>query len=85
MSREIAPESVEMIGVPADVPYDERIYRVNMNVGNLPASDRLVIEILSPQDEVLTHFLFNFALAFCGSGFAWRSATWICNGRYSGR
>jgi hypothetical protein len=57
--REIAPESIEMIGVPADVPYDERVYRVNMNVENLPASDRLVIEILSPQDEVLTHFLFN--------------------------
>lgn len=57
--REIAPESVEMIGVPADVPYDERVYRVSMNVENLPASDRLVIEILSPQDEVLTHFLFS--------------------------
>ena len=56
---EIAPESVEMIGVPADVPYDERVYRVNMNVSNLPASDRVVIEILSPQDEVLTHFLFS--------------------------
>lgn len=56
---EIAPESIEMIGVPADVPYDERVYRVNMNVSNLPASDRLVLEVLSPQDEVLTHFLFN--------------------------
>ena len=56
---EIAPESVEMIGVPADVPYDERVYRVNMNVSNLPASDRVVIEVLSPQDEVLTHFLFS--------------------------
>jgi hypothetical protein len=58
-SREIIPESVEMIGMPADVPYDERVYRVSMNVGNLPISDRLVIEILSPQDELLTHFAFN--------------------------
>jgi hypothetical protein len=57
-SREIVPESVEMIGMPADVPYDERVYRVHMNVGNLPISDRLVIEILSPQGERLTHFPF---------------------------
>ena len=57
-SREIVPESVEMIGMPADVPYDERVYRVHMNVGNLPVSDRLVIEILSPQGERLTHFPF---------------------------
>ena len=57
-SREIAPESVEMIGMPAEVPYDERVYRVHMNVGNLPISDRLVIEILSPQGERLTHFPF---------------------------
>jgi len=58
-ARDIAPESVEMIGMPADVPYDERIYRINMNVGNLPISDRLVIEILSPQDELITHFSFS--------------------------
>ncbi|HWF04023.1 MAG TPA: hypothetical protein VHA06_10070 [Candidatus Angelobacter sp.] len=57
-SREIIPESVEMIGMPADVPYDERVYRVNMNVGHLPVSDRLVIDVLSPQGERLTHFPF---------------------------
>jgi hypothetical protein len=57
--REINPESVEMIGMPADVPYDERVYRVHMNVGQLPVSDRLVVEILSPQHEVLTHFSFS--------------------------
>lgn len=57
--REITPESVEMIGMPADVPYDERVYRVHMNVGQLPVSDRLVVEIVSPQDEVLTHFSFS--------------------------
>jgi hypothetical protein len=57
-SREIVPESIEMIGMPADVPYDERVYRINMNVGNLPISDRLVIDVLSPQGERLTHFPF---------------------------
>ena len=57
--NELSPESVEMIGMPADVPYDERVYRVHMTVGNFPVSDRLILEVLTPQDEVLTHFLFG--------------------------
>jgi len=57
-TREIAPESVEMIGMPAYVPYDERIYRIKVNAGNLPITDRFVIEIVSPQGELLTHFTF---------------------------
>jgi hypothetical protein len=58
-SRELPVESVEMIGMPADVPYDERIYRIKVNAGNLPITDRLVIEVLSPQGERLTHFPFS--------------------------
>ena len=46
-AREIAPESVEMIGVPAYVPYDERVYRIRVNAGNLPVTDRFVIEVVS--------------------------------------
>jgi len=57
-AREIAPESVEMIGMPAYVPYDERVYRIKVNAGNLPVTDRFVIEIVSPQGEYLTHFTF---------------------------
>jgi hypothetical protein len=57
--QEIVPESIEMIGVPADVPSDERVYRVNLNNVSLPITDRLVVEILSPQGEVLTHFPFS--------------------------
>jgi hypothetical protein len=48
-----------MIGMPADVPYDERIYRITVNAENLPITDRLVIEIISPQGQVLTHFPFS--------------------------
>jgi hypothetical protein len=58
-SREIVPQSVEMIGVPADVPYDERVYRINVDTGNLPITDRVIVEILSPQGELLTHFPFS--------------------------
>ncbi|HEY1528294.1 MAG TPA: hypothetical protein VGH51_18870 [Candidatus Angelobacter sp.] len=57
--HQIAPESVEMIGVPADVPSDERIYRITLNNVRLPITDRLVVEILTPQGEVLTHFPFS--------------------------
>jgi hypothetical protein len=56
--REVTPQSVEMIGMPADVPYDERVYRININAGNLPITDRMVVEILSPEDKLLTHFPF---------------------------
>ncbi|MGC2742441.1 MAG: hypothetical protein WA672_04580 [Candidatus Angelobacter sp.] len=57
-AREIAPQSIEMIGVPADVPSDERVYRININAGNIAITDRLVVEIFSPEGEFLTHFPF---------------------------
>jgi hypothetical protein len=57
--QEIVPQSVEMIGMPADVPYDERVYRINVSVGSLPITDRLVVEIFSPEGELLTHFPFS--------------------------
>jgi hypothetical protein len=57
--REIVPQTVEMIGVPADVPFDERVYRINIDTGNLPITDRLIVEIYSPQGELLTHFPFS--------------------------
>jgi hypothetical protein len=57
-SREIVPQSIEMIGMPADVPYDERVYRINVDTGNLPITDRVIVEILSPQGELLAHFPF---------------------------
>jgi hypothetical protein len=57
--RELAPESVEMIGVPADVPYDERVFRVSFDLKNLPVTDRLVLEVISPEEETITHFTFG--------------------------
>jgi hypothetical protein len=58
-AHEIAAESVEMIGMPADVPYDERVYRINLNNVDLPITARLVVEILTPQGELITHFPFS--------------------------
>jgi len=58
-AHEIVPESVEMIGMPADVPYDERVYRINVNNVDLPITARLVVEVLTPQGELITHFPFS--------------------------
>jgi hypothetical protein len=50
------PTSVKLIGVPADVPYQERVYRVSFDTGEFPVSDRLVMEVLSPKGQLLTRF-----------------------------
>ena len=57
--HEVVPQSVKMIGVPADVPSDERVFRVSFEVENLPLSDRVVLLVLTPQEEPLTHFSFG--------------------------
>ena len=44
----IAPASAEMIGVPSDLRYDERIYRVAVDLAKVPVSDRVVFEVLDP-------------------------------------
>ena len=58
VSKEIEPEAVRMIGVPADVPYDERVFRVNFDIGNRPVTDRLVLEVYSPDGKQIGKFAF---------------------------
>ena len=57
--HELQPESVELIGVPADIAYDERVYRVNFDIGDRPVTNRVVLEVLSPEGERLTRFHFE--------------------------
>lgn len=57
--QEMAPDSVEMIGVPADVASDERVFRVNFDVGERPVTDRFVLEVFSPQGERMARFHFE--------------------------
>jgi len=57
--RAILPESVHLIGMPAEIPYNERVFRIAVDVGDAPITDRFVIEVLTPEGEVLTHFPFN--------------------------
>ncbi|HKW73976.1 MAG TPA: hypothetical protein VJN64_00495 [Terriglobales bacterium] len=56
---ELHPQSVEIIGVPADVPYDERVFRVSFDIGSRPISDRFVLEVLSPESARIARFHFE--------------------------
>jgi hypothetical protein len=58
-SKEVKPESVSMIGVPADIPYDERVFRVSFDIGDRPVTDRFMLEIYSPEGEQLGRFCFE--------------------------
>ena len=58
VSKQIDPASVRMIGVPVDVPYDERVFRVNFDIGDRPVTDRLVLEVYSPDGEQIGKFAF---------------------------
>src|SRR5512146_788346 len=53
---ELHPTSVKLIGVPAEVPYQERVFRVSFETGDFPVDDRLVMEVLSPKGQLLSRF-----------------------------
>ena len=52
----VQPASVEMIGMPAEVPYDERIYLAGFNLNGVPATDRIVLEVLDPAGTRISRF-----------------------------
>ena len=55
-ARVLEPAAQKLIGVPADVPYDERIYRTSFNVGNVSLEDRMVLEVLDPDGNRVSKF-----------------------------
>lgn len=54
--RVLQPDSVQQIGMPAEVSYDERIYRATFHLGQVPMADRIVLEVISPRGERLSRF-----------------------------
>jgi hypothetical protein len=52
----LEPEAVRQIGVPADLPYDERIYRVSFRLNEVPLQHRMFLEVLSPAGERISKF-----------------------------
>lgn len=59
VSSELNPESVTLIGVPADIPYDERIFRVSFDVGERTVTDRFILEVYSSDGERVGRFPFE--------------------------
>jgi len=59
--RVLDPSNVDVLGMPVDVSYDERIYRVGFDVGaQVPVADRIVLEVLSPGGDRLGKFHLEF-------------------------
>jgi hypothetical protein len=54
--RIMQPSSQKLIGMPADLPADERVFRVSFDTHNLPVDDRLVLEVLTPGGQLLSRF-----------------------------
>lgn len=52
----IKPKNIATIGVPADLPYDERVYRVSFDTHNIPVDARIVLEVMSPEGNRLSRF-----------------------------
>jgi hypothetical protein len=55
-AREIEPASTKHLGMPPDVPYDERIYLVSFDVKDVPCTDRLVLEVFGPDGTRVGRF-----------------------------
>ena len=54
--RILPPSALKLIGMPADVPAEERVYRISFDTKDLPVDDRLVLEVLSPGGQLLSRF-----------------------------
>ena len=54
--RYVKPKFVEEVGLPKDIPYDERIYRIGFELEKVPIEDRVVMEVISPSGERLCKF-----------------------------
>lgn len=52
----VDPSAIRLIGVPSDLPYEERVFRVSFDTKNFPVDARLVMEVLSPQGQTLSRF-----------------------------
>ena len=53
---ELEPAEAGLIGVPASIPYDERIYRVTFHLEHVPAEARIVLEVFDADGERITRF-----------------------------
>ena len=50
------PTEVRMLGVPADVPSNERIYHFSFKLKNVPVEDRMMLEVLDENGNRVAKF-----------------------------
>jgi hypothetical protein len=55
-SQTFAPISQEMIGVPATIPYDERIYRIEFRIPKVRLEDRFALEVVDANGSRVAKF-----------------------------
>ena len=55
-SQTFAPVSQEMIGVPATIPYDERIYRIEFRIPKVRLEDRFALEVVDANGSRVAKF-----------------------------
>ncbi len=58
-ARIVRPTKVTHIGVPIDVPSNERIYDVAFDLGDVPITDRIVVHVLTSDGDRLAKFNFD--------------------------
>lgn len=57
----VEPDSIRMIGMPAEVEYDERTWRASFSMPRpVPTDDHIVLEVLSPTGIRLCKFHLDF-------------------------
>lgn len=57
----VTPESNQLIGMPADVNYDERVFQIGFDLPHaVSTDDRIVLEVLSPAGSRLCKFHLDF-------------------------
>ncbi len=52
----VEPTSVALVGMPADVAYEERIYVMSFALPHVPIDDRIVLEVLAPSGDRVCKF-----------------------------
>lgn len=57
----VEPDAIRLIGMPAEVKYNERVYQVGFDLPHaVPMDDRIVLEVLSPSGSRLCKFHLDF-------------------------
>jgi hypothetical protein len=55
-ARHFEPAEARIIGVPAEIPYDERIYLVTFSLPEIPVGDRIMLEVLDESGARIAKF-----------------------------